>query len=176
MMEALIKDVVTYYSENLGQILRGERIVSTPYDIRMKKDVECSVLCGDKVWKVEESNEANYRIDHEYFIHLIMDNLPCATRFELPDTKEVQYEPGFRLGFVKDGRTYLNNHLKFTLKYHVDPETMLYRVVGFLIETHSLDASSVQVQGDAYLRGRNFIPFHANFHQGSSRFVLMRGF
>jgi len=140
------KDVLTYYSENLGQILRGERIVSTPYDIRMNQDTECAVLCSDKNWKGEDSKEANYRIDHEYFVHLIMDNLPCATKFELPDTKEVQYEPGYRLGYAKDGKTFLNNHLKFTLKYHKDVETSLYRVVGFLIETHSLDSSSIQIQ------------------------------
>ena len=121
--------------------------MSTPYDIRMNQDTECAVLCSDKNWKGEDSKEANYRIDHEYFVHLIMDNLPCATKFELPDTKEVQYEPGYRLGYAKDGKTFLNNHLKFTLKYHKDVETSLYRVVGFLIETHSLDSSSIQIQG-----------------------------
>jgi hypothetical protein len=25
---------------------------------------------------------------------LIIDNLPCATQFTMPDTMEVQYEPG----------------------------------------------------------------------------------
>jgi len=142
------KDVVTYYSENIGQILRGERIVSSPYDIRMNKNSVCSVLCTDKVWNAEESKEADYRISHEYFVHLIMDNLPCATRFEMPDTSELQYEPGYRLGFTKDGKSYINNHLKFILKYHKDEETNLYRVVGFIIETHSLDKESVTINGD----------------------------
>ena len=32
----------------------------------------------------------------------IVDNLPCATKFELLETAEVQYEHGYRLGFVKD--------------------------------------------------------------------------
>lgn len=77
-----------------------------------------------------------------------MDNLPCATRFELPESGEVQYEPGYRLGFTKDDKQYLNNHLKFSLRYHKDVETNLYRVVGFLIETHSLDTSSVQINDD----------------------------
>lgn len=143
------KNVVTYYSENLGQILRGERIVNTPYNIRMNKNTECEVLCTDKVWKGEESKEASYRIDHEYFVHLIMDNLPCATRFEMPDSEEVQYEPGYRLGFSKDGKQYLNNHLKFTLRYHKDVDSHLYRVVGFLIETHSLDRSSTDINGQS---------------------------
>jgi transmembrane 9 superfamily protein 2/4 len=37
-----------YSSENLGQIIRGERIVNTPYVVRMNKNVECGVLCKDK--------------------------------------------------------------------------------------------------------------------------------
>jgi len=140
------KDVVTYYSENLGQILRGERIVNTPYEIGMNKNSECSVLCSDKIWDKGTSKEVDYRINHDYYVHLIMDNLPCATKFELPDTNEVQYEPGYRLGFEKDGKSYINNHLKFSLKYHKDPDTNLYRVVGFLVESHSLDKSSVQIK------------------------------
>ena len=34
-----------YSSENLGQIIRGERIVNTPYVVKMNKNVECGVLC-----------------------------------------------------------------------------------------------------------------------------------
>lgn len=29
-----------------------------------------------------------------------MDNLPCATRFEMMESKEVQYEHGYKMGFV----------------------------------------------------------------------------
>lgn len=142
------KDVVTYYSENLGQILRGERIVSTPYNVRMDTNVECAVLCADKVWNAETGKEVNYRIHHEYFVHLIMDNLPCATKFEVPDTGDIQYEPGYRLGYSKDNINYINNHLKFKMKYHKDPDTELYRVVGFLVETQSIDKSGVEVKDD----------------------------
>merc|ERR1719308_126901 len=89
----------------------------------MNKNSECSVLCSDKIWDKGTSKEVDYRINHDYYVHLIMDNLPCATKFELPDTNEVQYEPGYRLGFEKDGKSYINNHLKFSLKYHKDPDT-----------------------------------------------------
>merc|ERR1719427_1636053 len=118
------KDGVVQYStaENIGQIIRGERIVNTPYAVKMNT-----------------SAEASYRIEHEYFVHLIMDNLPCATRFSMPDTGEVQYEPGYRLGYHNNGKNYINNHLKFVLKYHLDEEQDTYRVVGFLIETQSID-------------------------------------
>ena len=31
-------------------------------------------------WDAKQSAEVAYRVEHEYFVHLIMDNLPCATR------------------------------------------------------------------------------------------------
>lgn len=36
------------------------------------------------------------------YFYSIVDNLPCATKFELMETGDVQYEHGYRLGFVKD--------------------------------------------------------------------------
>jgi len=140
--------VVEYFSENIGQIIRGERIVNTPYVVEMNTNAECKVLCKDKKWDAKASAEAGYRIEHEYFVHLIMDNLPCATRFSMPDTGEVQYEPGYRLGYHSNGKNFINNHLKFVLKYHLDDEQGSYRVVGFLIETQSVDRSGLEMRGD----------------------------
>ena len=39
---------------------------------------------------------------HVHIFYSIVDNLPCATKFELMETGDIQYEHGFRLGFVKD--------------------------------------------------------------------------
>jgi len=144
------KDGVVQYStaENIGQIIRGERIVNTPYAVKMNTNAECQVLCQDKKWDAKASAEASYRIEHEYFVHLIMDNLPCATRFSMPDTGEVQYEPGYRLGYHSNGKNFINNHLKFVLKYHLDEEQKTYRVVGFLIETQSIGKSGLEIKGD----------------------------
>jgi len=56
-----------------------------------------------------------------------------ATQFEMPDTREMQYEPGFRLGYVRSGdgqEAAINNHLKFILSYHLldeDPSNIVYR-------------------------------------------------
>lgn len=49
----------------------------------------------------------------------LVDNLPVATRVYNPETKEVQFEHGYRLGQVIKGNTYINNHLKFILSYHM---------------------------------------------------------
>lgn len=37
-----------------------------------------------------------------------------------------------------DGRTFLHNHLRFTILYHGDAETGLARIVGFEVEPFSV--------------------------------------
>lgn len=65
---------IHYKSENLGEVLRGDRIVNTPYKVRMAEDIKCTLLCqspGDPIhWTVPESQMVVDRIKHEYFVHL----------------------------------------------------------------------------------------------------------
>lgn len=63
-----------YKSENLGEVLRGDRIVNTPYEVHMAENIKCRLLCHHKNnpinWSVEESDKVASRIEHEYFVHL----------------------------------------------------------------------------------------------------------
>lgn len=63
-----------YKSENLGEVLRGDRIVNTPYEVRMAENIDCKLLChshDDPInWNAEASQKVIERIRHEYFVHL----------------------------------------------------------------------------------------------------------
>lgn len=48
----------------------------------------------------------------------LVDNLPCATRVANQESDSVQYEHGYRLGFLHNKNVALNNHLKIILHYH----------------------------------------------------------
>lgn len=65
---------LVYKSENLGEVLRGDRIVNTPYDVRMAENINCKLLCNAKDrpinWDLEQSQKVVERIRHEYFVHL----------------------------------------------------------------------------------------------------------
>lgn len=65
---------IVYKSENLGEVLRGDRIVNTPYQLNMAENVNCKLLCNKKDqplnWNHEQSSKVNERIEHEYFVHL----------------------------------------------------------------------------------------------------------
>ncbi|MGH0176477.1 UNVERIFIED_CONTAM: hypothetical protein FKN15_077776 [Acipenser sinensis] len=116
-------DKIVYKAENLGEVLRGDRIVNTPFKMLMNSDKKCEVLCdqSNKLEKlsVEKSKLVAERIKEEYYVHLIADNLPVATRLEFfPNRdgeeeqkkdiqKDVQFEHGYRLGFTDNNKANL---------------------------------------------------------------------
>ena len=131
------KKGIVYKAENLGEILRGDRIVNTAYDVYMKKPQSCKQLCNDIVLTKSQALLVSQRIKEAYSVHLLVDNLPSATKFHSLDSKDVQYEHGIRLGFVRDQNAYLNNHLSLTIMYNTDDHD-LYRVVGFEVQPRSV--------------------------------------
>ena len=53
-----------------------------------------------------------------FFFSRLVDNLPCATRVVTQESDNIQYEHGYRLGFLHNQNVALNNHLKIILHYH----------------------------------------------------------
>ncbi|XP_037958520.1 transmembrane 9 superfamily member 4 [Teleopsis dalmanni] len=142
-----------YKSENLGEVLRGDRIVNTPYELQMAENINCKLLCNAKGlpvnWDKPQSSLVAQRIRHEYFVHLLVDNLPVATRIVNPNNRnEISYEHGYRLGQMEGGNVYINNHLKFILSYHMHTKNK-YRVVGFEVETSSINFNEIKFEGDS---------------------------
>ena len=88
-------------AENLGEVLHGAVIQNSPYEILMGKS-EFKVCCRSKLNRAQKTNLVN-KVRMDYRIHMIMDNLPAATKMiaEMPDgTKKDMYDRGFRLGFI----------------------------------------------------------------------------
>lgn len=139
---------IKYKSENLGEILRGDRVANTDYNLRMNVNEKCKTICSDIKLTVEQSDKLAERIKDDYHVHLLVDNLPCATKFYMLDNKEEQYEHGFKLGFVQNNRYFLHNHIKFVLKYHPVEYTDLFRVVAFEIETSSVSMNESKLNTD----------------------------
>ncbi|XP_053571896.1 transmembrane 9 superfamily member 4 [Bombina bombina] len=145
---------ITYKAENLGEVLRGDRIVNTLFDVRMNNDKKCEVLChthsNPLVLTVEQSKLMAERIREDYYVHLIADNLPVATRLDMyvkgeeedKKDKEVQFEHGYRLGFSNNNMFYLHNHLSFYLHFHreavEDNQEPTFRVVRFEVIPQSI--------------------------------------
>ncbi|XP_078486667.1 transmembrane 9 superfamily member 4 [Ciona intestinalis] len=132
--------VVEYKTENLGEVLRGDRIVNTAYNVKMDKDQGCTTIC-EQTLDAKMAKTLVQRIKEDYSVHLLADNLPAATVWP-NDASGMQLEHGFKLGLVRDDKElYINNHLSIILHYNKQPDEDTYRVVGFDVQPRSLDSS-----------------------------------
>ena len=57
-----------------GEVLRGDRITNTPYEVSMGENIECRLLChspGKPMnWNADESMNVISKIKHQYYVHL----------------------------------------------------------------------------------------------------------
>lgn len=127
-------------SENLGQVLFGERIESSPYKFTFKKDQKCKFVCT-KSYKKGSQEEAT-RLDFlkmgmqlNYQHHWIIDNMPVTWCYDVEDGQKY-CNPGFPIGCLvtTDGRAkdacvinaefnkkntfYVFNHVDIKIKFH----------------------------------------------------------
>jgi len=126
--------------ENLGQVVFGERIRASPYNMSFLRDEECKLLCkksydlGRKE-DVEKLNVLMKGMLKNYQHHWIVDNMPVTWCY--PVEGEQQYcSVGFPMGCYVDSQGtakdacvmnilynkadtfYLFNHVDFTVNYH----------------------------------------------------------
>lgn len=112
-------------SLNLGEVLRGDRITLSDYELVMGSDIEARYLCSQTV-DVAGLKRARELIRDHYVAEWIVDNLPGATSFQTMDKKRKYYMPGFKIGeevVMEDGRAeyFLFNHHSIVLRYHRPP-------------------------------------------------------
>ncbi|XP_020779036.1 transmembrane 9 superfamily member 2 isoform X2 [Boleophthalmus pectinirostris] len=132
--------VETRPSENLGQVLFGERIESSPYKFTFKHDVKCLPVCT-KNYKKGSQDDAT-RLDFlkmgmqlNYQHHWIIDNMPVTWCYDVEDGQKY-CNPGFPIGclvtldgrakdacvinaeFNKKNTFYVFNHVEIKITYH----------------------------------------------------------
>ncbi|EPS73381.1 hypothetical protein M569_01372, partial [Genlisea aurea] len=97
--------------EALGEVLNGDRLVSAPYKLHFKQDVETKTVCKKKL-TMKEGALFRYAISKSYTFEMYFDDLPIW---------------GFVGKIEGEGKTvpsefryYLFNHLHFDILYHDD--------------------------------------------------------
>ena len=138
---------VEYQSESLGSILFGDRIQSSPIELRMKQNVKCKTIpgCGPQEYSPADAKFVNKRINQAFNLNWLVDGLPAGELYTDTTTGEYWYTPGFSLGYARDGKPVFNNHYEIVIDYHM-PQRGQYRVVG--VEVHPISDRDSKDLGD----------------------------
>ncbi|KAK6202133.1 hypothetical protein LQW54_009002 [Pestalotiopsis sp. IQ-011] len=132
-------------SLNLGEVLRGDRIITSDIDLTVGQDSECNFLCNQEISR-KDLNKAKELVKDGYVVEWIVDNLPGATSFVTVDKTKKYYAAGFKLGYAdysaSKPRYYLNNHHTIVIRWRKAPGRDGDRggkvVVGFEVYTKSV--------------------------------------
>ena len=134
-------------SLNLGEVLRGDRIMASDIQLEMNKDKPCTVLCTKDITR-DDMERAKSLIEDGYVVEWIVDNLPGATSFVTVDKTRKYYAAGFKLGYAEASTNdmkphyYLNNHHTIVIRYRRAPGKAGDRgekiIVGFEVYPKSI--------------------------------------
>ncbi|KAJ7979606.1 Transmembrane 9 superfamily member [Quillaja saponaria] len=131
-------------AENLGEVLRGDIIENSPYVFKMREPQMCNIVCHITL-NAKTAKDFKEKIDDEYRVNMILDNLPLVVPFRRPDQEStLVYQHGFHVGLrgqyagTKEEKYFIHNHLTFTVKFHKDTVTELARIVGFEVKPFSV--------------------------------------
>lgn len=132
-------------TENLGQVVFGERIRPSPYKMTFKQEIKCQSVCkkeyahGDKE-KVSKLKFLKNGIALNYNHHWIIDNMPITWCYDVENGQKY-CSTGFPIGCLvdKDGKQkdacvisnkysekntyYVFNHVDVTITYHSGENT-----------------------------------------------------
>ena len=123
---------------SLGEILRGDRLWESTYELNFGVDDPCHRLC-DLVAKDHVLKRADHFIRNGYFVHWLLDGLPGATTFESDNRNNKYYAAGFPLGFVLEDKSYIYNHVMLVIRYHRARNAPgKYHIVGFEVYPKSV--------------------------------------
>jgi len=128
--------------ENLGEILAGDLLETSPYSVFMNVETSCTTLCTQTLSQ-KDKEQLIAAIDDDYVINLSADNLPAAMKIILANG-ETYYSPGYPVGYVlglNKKQHIIHNHIQITFKRHrhVNPAGEdEYRIVGFQVAPHSI--------------------------------------
>uniref|UniRef100_A0A7S0EL14 Transmembrane 9 superfamily member n=1 Tax=Hanusia phi TaxID=3032 RepID=A0A7S0EL14_9CRYP len=139
--------------ENIGEVLAGERTETSAYQFHTNVSRLCKVACR-KTWTPQNVDEYRDFAGARFRANMRLDNLPAAELVVFRDQygKEfVSYKLGYPIAEVSgynSSKFYINNHLRFTIRYHnvkptgthmdkIDEPGVL--IVGFEVKAKSIE-------------------------------------
>lgn len=135
-------DRIEDQAENLGEILAGDLIQNTNFDIKMLVEEKCKLLCYKELNEADIDKFIN-AVDDDYMVNILADNLPAAIVdttpvFPTEEAKTTFYSAGIPVGIISTAQQHiLVNHWNFIIRYHESQNSGI-RVVGFEVTPQSI--------------------------------------
>eukprot|EP00062_Callorhinchus_milii_P020356 gi/632975913/ref/XP_007904494.1/ PREDICTED: transmembrane 9 superfamily member 2 [Callorhinchus milii] len=152
-------------SENLGQVLFGERIEPSPYKFHFKKEEQCKPVCIKNYDLSKEQDKSKLMflkngMSLNYQHHWIIDNMPVTWCYDVEDGQKF-CNPGFPIGcyVTKDGHPkdacvisssfnqkdtyYIFNHVDITIHFHSEGNEVGARLVAAKLEPRSFKHTNI---------------------------------
>ena len=123
-------------SESLGSILFGDRIMSSPFQLKMMENETCKALCETQKFDDQSAKFVNRRILQHYNLNWLVDALPAGMPYRDTSNGVDFFQRGFPLGHLENEQAYLNNHFDIMIDYHEAGKNN-YRVVGVMVIPYS---------------------------------------
>lgn len=122
--------------ESLGSIIFGDRIKTSPFELKMGVNETCKAACESVKFDVGSAAFTNDKIFRDFDLNWLVDGLPAGQLLEVDKTKTQFYSQGFKLGNPEMSPPALNNHYDILVDYH-ESTTGQFRVVGVLVQPSS---------------------------------------
>ncbi|KXX78413.1 Transmembrane 9 superfamily member 1 [Madurella mycetomatis] len=124
---------------SLGSILFGDRIKTSPFELKMGSNETCKTLC-EVTYQKGAAMFVNQQIRSGVSLNWLVDGLPAGQKIVDQLTETEFYNPGFLLGMELEGsdKVQFNNHYDIIIEYHqVADDKDQYRVVGVIVQPES---------------------------------------
>lgn len=139
------KDGPHHVSESLGSILFGDRIMTSPFELKMTQNETCKPLCGAQ-YPQKSIDFVKKRIEQGYSLNWLVDGLPAGQQIQDQLTGTTFYSSGFLMGEDKENEDIVfNNHYEIWVEYHeVSGQKDQNRVVGVVVQPSSKDYAKAE--------------------------------
>uniref|UniRef100_A0A914WN04 Transmembrane 9 superfamily member n=1 Tax=Plectus sambesii TaxID=2011161 RepID=A0A914WN04_9BILA len=114
---------VVHKSLSLGQILEGDRMAESLYEIHFQHEKEKTPLCGKKKLSAEEVKQLVEAVEENYYFEFIIDDLPIRGYLGRLDEEGI---------FPHEHKVYLFTHHHFVIQFN-----------GFNVISARIDVSQV---------------------------------
>lgn len=121
-------DPIIWMEESLGEVINGDRLASTLYELKFKEDKTGAMLCQKKL-KRDEVVRFRKAIVDEFYFQMYFDDLPLWGYIGKIEDQELI------LG-VKGNKYYLFTHVQFDVLYN---DNRVIEIRGFSDPTHMVD-------------------------------------